>query len=616
MSTAASRLPGPVWLGIETGATHTTVLTVRGDSEVVDRFDLGPANIRLATSAELIHLFESIRDRLTLAPSAIGGGFAGLRNEDDRRRVVNLVQGIWPDIPFLATDDLETALEAAGDWPDDAEARVLLLSGTGSCAYGRNSEGRVVKVGGRGHILGDQGSASDIALQALRAVVYQHDVNGRFPALGEAILQALLLNQPDDLIPWTQEAEKQEIARLAITVFTEAGKGDDLAAQLVHDAAQKLADMAARCTDHLVHADAGVQYILAGSTLLKQPRFSGEVSSLLSIQRPHSSISPLERESVWGAVALARSLAPSVQTGQPLHARATASLPAEVEVVALASLAKSPTEQRNPASTHLDTMPLSEAVRLMIRENEASCAAVLEVAEDLEWLVEQTVSAFKAGRRLYYVGAGTSGRLGVLDASECPPTFRVPPDQVQGIMAGGRRAIWSAVEGAEDNTAAGADAVRHRGVRRGDVVLGIAASGRTPFVWGALHEARRLGAVTAMLCFNPALEVAPEHAPDRILRINTGPEVLTGSTRLKAGTATKVVLNTLTTLAMVHTGKVVSNLMVDLNASNVKLKDRAVRLVQEITGCEAGTALATLEAAGWRVKEAVRLVQERQAPIT
>ncbi|WP_075089870.1 hypothetical protein [Verrucomicrobium spinosum] len=111
MSTAASRLPGPVWLGIETGATHTTVLSVRGENEVIDRFDLGPANIRLATSAELIHLFESIRDRLTIAPSAIGGGFAGLRNEDDRRRVVNLVQGIWPDTPFLATDDLETALE-------------------------------------------------------------------------------------------------------------------------------------------------------------------------------------------------------------------------------------------------------------------------------------------------------------------------------------------------------------------------------------------------------------------------------------------------------------------------------------------------------------------------
>jgi N-acetylmuramic acid 6-phosphate etherase len=199
----------------------------------------------------------------------------------------------------------------------------------------------------------------------------------------------------------------------------------------------------------------------------------------------------------------------------------------------------------------------------------------------------------------------------VLDASECPPTFRAPRDQVQGIIAGGQRAIWSAVEGAEDSYDNGATAVRFRGVKQGDVVLGIAASGRTPYVWGALHEAKVHGATTALLASHPTLEVKPEDRPDRMILLNTGPEVLTGSTRLKAGTATKVVLNTLTTLAMVHTGKVLSNLMVDMNPSNVKLRDRASRLVRELTGCEIEAARGALERADWIVKDAVRSLRDR-----
>jgi N-acetylmuramic acid 6-phosphate etherase len=252
---------------------------------------------------------------------------------------------------------------------------------------------------------------------------------------------------------------------------------------------------------------------------------------------------------------------------------------------------------------------LDDAIALMVQENAEAVQAVMQQQESICWLVEQTIAAFKSGGRLFYVGAGTSGRLGVLDASECPPTFRVPPEQVQGIMAGGQRAIWSAVEGAEDNYEAGAMAAVDRGIRQGDVLLGIAASGRTPYVWGALHEAKRHGATTALLAFHPTLEVKPEHLPDRLILVNTGPEVLTGSTRLKAGSATKVILNTLTTLAMVHTGKVISNLMVDLNPSNVKLRDRAVRLVRELTSCDLEAARSALESSDWVVQKAVARLQ-------
>jgi N-acetylmuramic acid 6-phosphate etherase len=183
----------------------------------------------------------------------------------------------------------------------------------------------------------------------------------------------------------------------------------------------------------------------------------------------------------------------------------------------------------------------------------------------------------RRGGRLFYVGAGTSGRLGILDAVECPPTFGISPHCVQGILAGGQSAMWRSVEGAEDSPAAGAAAIDYRGVNRNDLVIGIAASGRTPFVWGALAAARRKGARTVLICFNPHLRIAPASRPDLVIAPDVGPEVLTGSTRLKAGTATKVILNTLTTLTMARMGKVAGNLMVDLNASNRKLRDRAAR---------------------------------------
>jgi N-acetylmuramic acid 6-phosphate etherase len=207
---------------------------------------------------------------------------------------------------------------------------------------------------------------------------------------------------------------------------------------------------------------------------------------------------------------------------------------------------------------------------------------------------------------LFYVGAGTSGRLGVLDASECPPTFRTDPELVQGIIAGGQTAIWQAVEGAEDDLQAGARAIEYRGVKRGDTVVGIAASGRTPFVWGALREAKRRGASTVLLCFNPHLVIPRKDRPNVVIAPKIGPEILTGSTRLKSGTATKLVLNIFTTLAMVRMGKVLGNLMVDVKASNVKLRDRAVRIVRELTGADYATAEASLVKTDWKITAACR----------
>jgi N-acetylmuramic acid 6-phosphate etherase len=196
--------------------------------------------------------------------------------------------------------------------------------------------------------------------------------------------------------------------------------------------------------------------------------------------------------------------------------------------------------------------------------------------------------------------------LGVLDASECPVTFCSDPEQVQGIIAGGRPALWRSIEGAEDDAAAGAEAMQTRAVNRRDVVVGIAASGRTPFVWGALREARRRKATTVLMCFNPYLQIPPAIAPDIVLAPDLGPEILTGSTRLKAGTATKMLLNMFSTLGMVRAGKVVSNLMVNVKPTNVKLRDRAVRIVQELTGADYSAAEQALRASRWVIRVALR----------
>ena len=256
-------------------------------------------------------------------------------------------------------------------------------------------------------------------------------------------------------------------------------------------------------------------------------------------------------------------------------------------------------------------MPLDDAIKLMLAEDATLPGKVLAESAHLEWTIEAVAKAFASGGRLIYCGAGTSGRLGVLDASECPPTFRTPASLIQGIIAGGRSALWSAVEGAEDDEAAGVSSIASRSITAQDVVIGISASGHAPFVWGCLAEARRRGAQTVLVACNPGYRDHP--LLDRAILPDTGPEVLTGSTRLKAGTATKLVLNLITTLALARSGKVVSNLMIDLNPSNTKLRDRATRIVQELAQVDAATAREALETNGWIIRQALAAVANANA---
>ncbi len=600
-------------LGIEGGGTRTSVRLVDSDGKTWASFHMGPAVLSLMTDRELQTHLRDIAGRVPMLPQAVGIGLAGARSTADQDRLRRAAVKIWPAIPCVATNDLETALAAAPELKKPLP-RVLVLSGTGSCCFGRTPDGRTAKVGGRGHIIGDRGSACDIGLRALRAVMADLDHRGRLGRLGTAMLNALMFNEPDQLIPWSVHAQKSEIGSLATTVFAVAKRGDVLAKKILADSAVMLAEDACACGSQLAANGSPVEFILNGGVLLRNPGFRRDVTRRIQACWPKAKVTPLKIPSVFGAVRLAQAELNRKRTTPTSKAAGIAATPNPYTLPGpladLAVLALSPTEMRNPKSMKLDRLPLSQGIALMLAEDAQVPGAILREKRGIAQVVEQVVRAFKNDGRLFYAGAGTSGRLGVLDASEIPPTFRAPREQVQGIIAGGRQALWSAVEGAEDDVLAGALAIRHRELGPKDVFIGIAASGRTPFVWGAIHEANQRGAFTVLLCFNPAMREAVKKVKDSawkprvIIAPDVGPEVLTGSTRLKAGTATKLVLNIITTLAMTKAGKVISNLMVDLNPSNVKLRDRALRILSELTGCTRDEARAVLNQTGWQVKEA------------
>ncbi len=268
-------------------------------------------------------------------------------------------------------------------------------------------------------------------------------------------------------------------------------------------------------------------------------------------------------------------------------------------------LAALQTEQSNPESLHIDTATPLEIARLMNRGDESVARSVGKRVEAIAEGITLITTAFRNGGRLFYAGSGTSGRLGILDASECPPTFGTEASMVQGLIAGGPEAVFRAKEGAEDKPENGAEDIRNAGVNSHDVVCGLTASGRTPYVLGALEEAGKAGAVTILICCVDAGKRQPGPAPDLIIDVPVGPEIIAGSTRLKSGTAQKMVCNMLTTGAMIRLGKVYQNVMVDLQLTNQKLHERARRILMQLGKVEYEQACDLLRDSGNHVKTAL-----------
>jgi len=587
----------PLLLGIDGGGTRTVAILSTLGGKLLKRIETGPSNLKLLGASELERNLREIAAQIP-PPSAVAIGLAGNWSDQDSKRICAAAGKTWPGVPCHASNDLETALAAANDIPSRNANVVLVISGTGSCCFGKNSSGQAIKVGSGGHVIADTGSGFHLSVEALRGVFAKFEETGRWPQLGGRLLRALQFNEPDDLISWVNTAGKTEISKLAPEVVNAWETGDKIAKQTVERAARQLARQAMICARRLGYGRRRLCFVLGGSMLLKQQAFQKIVASQLRCFCPGCAVMPLQKESAWGAVELARQLCTeprsSTETGPALSPQ---------PIPKMEGL--STTEERNPRSRDLDRLSIGGTIDLMLSEDARIPGTLLACRKEIESAIRMIVQSLRRGGRLLYVGAGTSGRLGVLDASECPPTFRTPPDQVQGILAGGMPALWQSLEGEEDDFDGGARTLAARSLRPNDIVVGIAASGTTPFVWGAFAHARKVRAATVLIHFNSRLKIPDAYRPAVVINPDTGPEVLTGSTRLKAGTATKLLLNMLSTITMVRLGKVRSNLMVDVNPSNLKLKDRAVRIVCDLTGCRPDAARAALERSRWEIKRAL-----------
>ena len=570
-------------LGIEGGGTKTewVLLEVAEHRErILQQGALPAANLKLISDEALERLFAVLPPE----PAQVGVFLAGCGTDEDRRRLLRIVEKFWPKAHLAIGSDRDSALATAFGTDDG----IAVIAGTGAAVHGRRS-GRIEKAGGWGQLLGDRGSGYDIAMQGLRLVLTGYDLHRRITPLAEMVLQTLMLNRLEDLVDWAMRADKMSVARLAPVFFNAAHNGHPKLVPVVQNGARILADYTRAVAKRLDFAAPRVRAL--GGALVHHSDYFELFKDYVTDLLPGADVALCTDSGALGAARLA-------SAGKATRPQ---SILRDAEPVSLSELASATTEQSNPRSAELDQLSTTELVDLFVTEETRVVDALGACRESLVQAVDLVASALQHGGRLFYVGAGTSGRLGVLDASEIPPTFGAPPELVQGIMAGGPSALHRSIEGAEDQPEAGAHAVLERGVKPTDVVCGIAASGRTPFVLGALAKARKIGAKTVLLTCNPARKRST-NPWDAEIDLPTGPEIVTGSTRLKAGTATKVTLNILSTCAMIRLGKVRGNAMVDLNVSNAKLRDRGVRLVSSALGLPYDEARDRLERANWNVR--------------
>jgi N-acetylmuramic acid 6-phosphate etherase len=588
-------------LGVEGGGTKTAwvlVEAVTSDSDagtefrILDQAKLPPSNLRLTTPERLREIFAELPKQVDRA----GVFLAGCSTEEDRRSLALICRDIWPKAKIVTGSDRDSGLAAALDHGDG----IVVNAGSGSSVTGRRSD-RIERAGGWGHILGDTGGGYFLSIEALRLILREYDLHRGEMQFTAKILHALSLNNLDELVRWAQTADKMEIAMLAPVVFEAAAGGDARVNEIVEEGARVLCGYTEAVASRL-HLLAP-KVALMGGLFYRDSIYTHAFRRRLKKNLPDARVTVAERPPEFGAAWLAAEKVDHVAFQSKLSEK-------EIE-----DLAAALTEQRNPRSENLEKMSARQLAELFVEEEKFVEDALRGATGDLARAIEIVTESLRNHGRLFYVGAGSSGRIGVLDASEIPPTFSASPDLVQGIIAGGTNALYRSVEGAEDEESAGTLALRERGIKNGDVVIGITASGRTPFVLGALSHAKSLGTKTILLTCNPAVagvveRGAPQPAAaatniDLVITLAVGPEILTGSTRLKAGTATKAALNIISTGAMVALGKVRGNLMIDLHTNSAKLRDRAVRVVVDLAKCDYESARRKLEAADWNLRAVV-----------
>ena len=570
-------------LGVEGGGTKTAWVLVdrEGDElRILEQGKLPPSNFRLASADRLRAIFQQLPEQINRA----GIFLAGCGTEEDRHKLLKIAAEVWPGAKIVTGSDRDSGMAAALGHGEG----IVVNAGSGSSVTGRRGD-RIEKAGGWGHILGDAGGAYFLSVQALRLILREYDLNRGEVQFTAKVLRALSLNNLDELVRWAQIADKMEIATLAPVVFEAAMGGDERVSEILEEGARALCEYTEAVATRL-HLLAP-RVMLLGGLFHRDSIYAHAFRRRLKKNLPDARVAAVEQSPEFGAAWLAAEM-----NDQPQF-RPTAAA-GEIEALAAAL-----TEQVNPRSGNLEKLGARDLAELFVKEEIFVQEALQGAVDSLAQAIEMVTETLRNGGRLFYIGAGSSGRLGVLDASEIPPTFGATAELVQGIIAGGVTALHRSVEGAEDEVAAGALALTERRVGSDDIVVGISASGRTPFVRGALTHAKSLGAKTISISCNP--DGSQSQLADVAIELAVGPEILTGSTRLKAGTATKVALNIISTGAMVALGKVRGNLMIDLHASNTKLRDRAVRVVAQLTDCDYEAARDRLEKSGWNLRSVI-----------
>ncbi|MEK7476987.1 MAG: N-acetylmuramic acid 6-phosphate etherase [Candidatus Coatesbacteria bacterium] len=573
-----------IYAGIDAGGTKVRVAVADGRGRLVAHRE-GPGANALTDGPDAA--VERIVDALSgLRPDAIAVGLAGAWSLLVSRRVTTGLRAALGTRRVVVRNDAVAVLEALAP----REPAVLVAAGTGTVTIGRAASGRVVRVDGWGPVLGDEGSGLWIGRRAVEHALRAHDGRARPSTFARAILRAAGLANPERDIRrlYAPGFRPQALARFVPLVAGFARRGDPDARRIMQEAGRLLTESALVARRKLggrgrvrLFATGGLTGVVplrpGRAFVLDRRRIIPEAAALRLAAR------------AFGGAATERLLEPAItrlDRSRPRRVRdGFASIPA--------------TERANPLTAGFSRMTVLEMVRAMNREDARVASAIARILPAVARAVTLAERSLRRGGRMIYVGAGTSGRLGVLDASEVPPTFGVKPGVVVGVMAGGRRALDSSIEGAEDNAEAGVSAMRRIRVGRRDFVVGLSVSGGAPFVLAAVREARRRGAATAAITVNAASPLARAvHVP---LVPAVGPEVVAGSSRLKAGTAQKMLLNMLSTCVFALLGRVRGNLMSHVKPVNEKLRGRAVRIAARLLSVPAAEAEARLKRSGWRL---------------
>ena len=582
-------------LGLDGGGTHTRAVIINERGDILGQGEGGPANIRAVDRATVeTSLTDAVQKALRSANvsakqlSAATWALAGAGRAAERATYQSIAVSLLPSIQTTIVTDAEAALMGALG----SRCGLIIIAGTGMIVYGEDGEGKAVRAGGWGKYL-DEGSGYALGIATLRAILAEVDGTGHATDLTQLVCTHLSMGNSSELISWLYDPERKpaDIAALAPFTLNAAEAGDGVAVALVSKAADALADAALAVYRRLEHENKNLPISYSGSLIQKSLFYCQLVNQAIRTRLPDRNLHPPQADPIIGAAALALA-----ERGISLKKRADVPL---VEDLVWSS------EQRNLLTMDLDVRTTLEIVGAMHLLDGQAVAAVQSQLPTIATVIDQIVLRMQEGGRLIYVGAGTSGRLGVLDALECPPTFNTRPDQVVGLIAGDSPALTRSQEGVEDDAVGAAQAMSDLDINSKDTVVGIAASGRTPYVMGALEAARKAKALTVAFTCNLPAPIA-QSAQYTIAPL-VGPEVLTGSTRLKAGTAQKLILNMLSTGTMIRLGKTYGNLMVDVQQSNQKLKARAQRIVGQACNIPADEARALLEQAEGEVKTAITM---------